>query len=245
MRSKLRRDIGLLKGYAAVSSLALLVVSVAAFRQATPSVTEFDEITVQRINIVEADGRTRLVLSNSERQAQVTMEGQQIGPDRDRPAGMIFFNEIGDEVGGLVFSGEQTNNGRRAFGLLTFDQWKQDQTFALRYSDTNGRHSAGLLIIDRPDRSNAAAANLMALLDDAASESERARLTEQLNEEIDVLRSETARRMFAGRNSNEAATLELADAEGRNRLVLAVSSDGQASIRFLDENGDPVREIAP
>ena len=40
MRSKLRRDIGLLKGYAAVSSLALLVVSVAAFRQATPSVPE-------------------------------------------------------------------------------------------------------------------------------------------------------------------------------------------------------------
>ena len=66
MRSKLRRDIGLLKGYAAVSSLALLVVSVAAFRQATPSVTEFDEITVQRINIVEADGRTVAVSSDGQ-----------------------------------------------------------------------------------------------------------------------------------------------------------------------------------
>ena len=54
MRSKLRRDIGLLKSYAAVSSLAFAVVSVAAFRQATPPVSEFDEITVQRLNIVES-----------------------------------------------------------------------------------------------------------------------------------------------------------------------------------------------
>ena len=245
MRSRLRRDIWLLKSYAAVSSLALVVVSVEAFRHTTPSVGEFDEINAYRINIVEADGRTRLVLSNSERQAQVTRNGQQIGPDRDRPAGMIFFNEMGDEVGGLSFSGEETNNGRRAFGQLAFDQWKQDQTITLRYNDQNGRHSAGLLIIDRPDRDLAAAANLLALLDGASSESERTRLTEQLNEELAVLQAETARRMFAGRNRDEAAILLLADAEGRDRLVFSVSAEGQAHIRFLDENGDTVREIVP
>lgn len=51
--------------------------------------------------------------------------------------------------------------------------------------------------------------------------------------------------MFAGRNSNEDATMELKDAEGRNRLVLSVSPEGQARIQFLDENGDAVREITP
>ena len=59
MSSKLRREIRLLKSYAAASSFALLIVSVAAFRQATPSVAEFDEINARRINIVDADGRTR------------------------------------------------------------------------------------------------------------------------------------------------------------------------------------------
>ncbi|MYD86081.1 MAG: hypothetical protein F4Y14_07815 [Acidobacteria bacterium] len=54
-----------------------------------------------------------------------------------------------------------------------------------------------------------------------------------------------AQRMFAGRNSNEDATMELKDAEGRNRLVLSVSPEGQARIQFLDENGDTVREITP
>lgn len=51
--------------------------------------------------------------------------------------------------------------------------------------------------------------------------------------------------MFAGRDIDGNATIELMDAEGRNRLVLAVSPDGQAGIQFLDQNGDTVREIVP
>ena len=211
MRSKLRRDIGLLKSYAAFSSLALLVVSAAAFRQATPSVAEFDEITVHRLNIVEGDGTTRLVLSNSERQAQVTEGGQQVGPDRDRPAGMIFFNEVGDEVGGLVFRGTETNDGHSAGGSLTFDRWKQDQTIALQYSERNGRYSSGLPIRDRPDQPLSEVAELLSLLAAATSESERTRLTQ----EILAFQPGHSLRVFVGRNSDDAATLVLSDADGR------------------------------
>lgn len=241
MRSKLRRDIGLLKSYAAVSSLALVVVSVAAFRQATPSVTEFDEINVQRINVVEADGTTRLVLSNSERQAQATIDGRQVGPDRTRPAGMIFFNEVGDEVGGLVFRGAERTLGYSAGVSLTFDRWKQDQTASLQYSELDGRYSSGLAITDRPAESLLEIADLLTRLDEATSESERARLAQ----EALAAQPGHAQRMFVGRNSNEDAIMQLKDAEGRDRLVLAVSPDGQARIRFLDQNGDTVREIAP
>ena len=245
MRSKLRRDIRFLKSYAAVSSLALVVVSAAAFRQAGPSIAEFDKINAHRINIVEADGRTRLVLSNSERQAQAVVDGRVLLPDRDRPAGMIFFNEVGDEVGGLIFSGEETDDGHSAAVSLTFDQWRQDQTVALQYVDSNGRRRSGLTIVDRPDRSLAAFGDLDNRLGRATSESERARLTQELDQELEALRAETARRVYVGRNSSEVATLELADSEGRNRLVLSVSPEGQARIRFLDENGDTVREIVP
>ena len=51
--------------------------------------------------------------------------------------------------------------------------------------------------------------------------------------------------MFVGRDSDSRATLVLASAEGRDRLVLSVASDGQASIQFLDENGNVVRDILP
>ena len=54
-----------------------------------------------------------------------------------------------------------------------------------------------------------------------------------------------AQRVFVGRNSNETSTLELKDAEGRDRLVLSVTPEGQARIRFLDESGDTVQEIVP
>ena len=206
-----------------------------------PSVTEFDEITVHRINVVEADGTTRLVLSNSERQAQVVVDGQVIAPDRVRPAGMIFFNEVGDEVGGLVFRGAETNDGHSASGSLTFDRWKQDQTMALQYSELNGRYSSGLAIMDRPDRSLGAVADLLNRLHGATSDSERTRLTQEL-----VARQPGyAQRVFVGRNSNETSTLELKDAEGRDRLVLSVTPEGQARIRFLDDSGDTVQEIVP
>ncbi len=241
MRSKLRRDLGLLKSYAAVSSLALVVVSVAAFRQSTSSIAEFDEINVQRINIVEADGSTRLVLSNSERQAQVTIDGRQILPDRARPAGMIFFNEVGDEVGGLVFRGAETSDGHSAVVSLTFDRWKQDQTIVLRYNERNGRYFSGLTITDRSEQPLTAIADLVARLDEATSETERTRLLQ----EIMARQPGTANRMFAGRDIDGNATVDLQDAEGRSRLVLSVTPEGQARIRFLDENGDTVREIAP
>ena len=52
-------------------------------------------------------------------------------------------------------------------------------------------------------------------------------------------------RVFVGRNIDEAATLVLADADGRDRPVLSVAPEGQARIQFLDENGDTVRELVP
>ena len=35
---------------------------------------------------------------------------------------MIFFNQQGDEVGGLIYSGRMGPNGPIASGSLTFDQ---------------------------------------------------------------------------------------------------------------------------
>ncbi|MYH27893.1 MAG: hypothetical protein F4137_03345 [Acidobacteria bacterium] len=123
----------------------------------------------------------------------------------------------------------------------TFDRWKQDQTVALQYSERNGRYSSGFAITDRPAESLLEIADLLTRLRGAASASERTRLTQ----EVLAAQPGYAQRMFAGRNSNEDATMELKDAEGRNRLVLSVSPEGQARIQFLDENGDTVREITP
>src|SRR5436190_6700325 len=103
MRVSVRRELTLLRLYAVVNTLVVVVVATAAFRQASPQ--KFDEITVQRLNVVDADGTLRMVISNRDRMHPGQMDGKII--DRPRPvAGMLFFNDEGDEVGGLTFTGK-------------------------------------------------------------------------------------------------------------------------------------------
>ena len=59
MAHRLRRDIRLLQAYATISSLVLVFLAASAFRQAGPS--RMDELTAQRVNIVDSDGTLRLI----------------------------------------------------------------------------------------------------------------------------------------------------------------------------------------
>lgn len=51
------------------------------------------------------------------------------------------------------------------------------------------------------------------------------------------------RRVFVGKNADKAATVSLADSNGKPRLVMTVGADGAASIDFLDADGKTVRRI--
>ena len=45
---------------------------------------------------------------------------------REFMSGMIFFNELGDEVGGLIYAGIKKDSvNYSAVGHLSFDQWQQ------------------------------------------------------------------------------------------------------------------------
>ncbi len=90
MRS-LRHQLFFLRTYAALSSVLLIVLCTAAFRQANAP-QRFGEVTLERLNIVDANGTLRMVLSNKDRQHPGVIEGRTI--DRPRQvAGMLFFNE--------------------------------------------------------------------------------------------------------------------------------------------------------
>jgi hypothetical protein len=239
MRGSLRRDIRLLQAYAGVSSLLFVLVAVAAFGQ-SPSSQRIDELTVQRINVVDADGTLRLVMSNKDRMHPGVMDGVTI--NRPRPiAGLLFFNDEGDEVGGLAYSGQERDGQRRASAQLAFDQLKQDQTIAISYSENNGQRSTGLQVWDRSDTR---LSELIKKLNDANA------LTDAAAREKAVQAARASapagpRRVFVGKNQEKAATLSLADANGKPRLTLTVTADGAASIDFLDEGGKTVRRVTP
>jgi hypothetical protein len=51
------------------------------------------------------------------------------------------------------------------------------------------------------------------------------------------------RRVFLGKGPDRSTSLQLADAQGRNRLTLRVDADGNASLEFLDEQGKVIQRL--
>lgn len=232
-RQRLRRELRLLKLWAGGSSLLVVAVSVAAFRQPPAAAQKnLGEITVERINVVDRDGTLRLVIADKDRMHPGAMDGRTIR--RPRPvAGLLFFNDEGDEVGGLTYTGRETGETRTAEAGLMFDQLKQDQTIGISYTEGNGQRRAGFQVWDRPD------SHLSALFDEV----DRAnRLTDPAARQaaLDAMHAKAPKaheRVYVGKQRDRAAVVSLGDAEGRPRLRLHVEADGAAAIEFLDENG--------
>lgn len=202
----------------------------------------FDEISVKRINIVEPDGQYRLVLSNSERFPGLFMGGKEYKHHSRSGGGMLFFNDNGDEVGGLTTHTAEEDGEYSASAGLMFDQYKQDQTVGVVYSDRNGQRVAGLRVWDRPEYS---IEPLMEFSDRAAragTDSEREAIRKEMLDYAMAHGGVGALRFFAGKELQDTV-VRLADPEGRPRLELKVDAAGEASVAFLDADGKVVKRI--
>ncbi len=235
MSQNLERDVRFLKRYAAVSTAALIVMGVAAFTRSAP--TKFDEIDVQRINVVEPNGNYRMVISNRPRSIGPIYKGKPFGYEGGGRPGIIFFNDEGTENGGLTFTGSSGADGKyRASTHMSFDQFNSDQVLNLDYSDQNGRRLTAFSIGDRADVDIfdlvKARDSIMKIRDSVAR-------TAALNQLFAPRNGVPmyAQRMFLGRDPAKAAVLTLADPQGKPRLRLRVDSLGTARVDFLDANG--------
>src|SRR5690606_33885690 len=121
MTDQNNKELRLLRLYTILSIPLLGVLLFSALTKRTDP-PYFEEITVERINVVEPDGRRKLVIASSARQTEGTIGGVEVPLERTREAGMIFFNDYGDEIGGLLFGGDRT----RGVHSLTFDQAGHD-----------------------------------------------------------------------------------------------------------------------
>src|SRR5918992_2246835 len=100
MAHRLRRELRLLRVHAFITTSLLIVLLLAGFLQGRQR-TRFTEIDVERINIVEPDGKLRMVVSNRARSIGPIYKGKPFGyPGGTRP-GIIFFNDEESENGGL------------------------------------------------------------------------------------------------------------------------------------------------
>jgi hypothetical protein len=237
MRVSLRRQFLFLRVYTIATSIIFIVLASAAFRQAGTA-HNLGEISVERINVVDANGTLRMVISNKDRMHPGVFDGKMI--NRPRPvAGMIFFNDEGDEAGGLGYTGQERDGVRSADAGIMFDQLKQDQTIGFSYTESNGRRTAGFQVWDRPETPHS---KLVEQLNAANAIADRAKRDKALAD-VRAAAPPGPRRVFVGKNGDRAALVSLADAQGKPRLVLTVDPAGNPRIEFLDESGRVVTRV--
>jgi len=239
MARSIRRQLRLARASLAAALLLAAFVAVSAFRQsARPQ--NLGEITVERINVVDADGTLRLVISNKDRMHPGVIAGRTL--QRPRPyAGILFFNNQGDEAGGVTLAGRDANGQRGAEAGLMFDQLGQDQTIGFDYTEENGQRTAAFKVWDRPDTSLGEVVDQLNAANAIANPADR----EAAVARVRAAAPKAAQRVFVGKTRDRVASVTLADAQGRARLALKVDADGAASIEFLDAGGKVVQRVAP
>ncbi len=218
--------------------MVIAASSVAARVGAAARIERYDELTVRRLRVVDASGATRLLLTGKP-VPHNKIAGKQVPriTDARMDAGIIFYNDRGDEQGALTYSGRDGEQGE----ALTFDAWQQDQALEIQHSDGPSGSDSYIAGNELPHTS---------LYDDMV-ELNRAYAAAKTGEDRVALRRRWRRegrlgyqRWIVG-NSAGISQLALNDAKGHPRLRLRVTADGDARVEFLDADGNVVKSVTP
>lgn len=175
-----------------------------------------EEITVQRINVVDQSGVVRFVISSDLPDPVVRSERLERAIV---PAGIIWHDEDGNESGGLALAQvpawkDGAPDGR--VRMITFD-FTHQITDAVRvgtYESSDGNvWRGGLTVYDRRPYTPGP-----------------------------IESSQGVERIFLG-TRNEDAGLVIHDPEGRERIRIGVDSGGTAQFEMLDVDGDVIYSI--
>ena len=215
----------------------LVLPRVSGAEQHDPRHTDFDQLTVHRINVVEPDGTPRLVISDKAEYPGGFFNGKELArPDR-ADAGMLFMNDEGTENGGMLFGGNRASDGKLySSGHLSFDDYEQDQTLSIDTAQEGDTHAVSYQIND-----NAGSVLLTPEILGAFSAAqampdgpEKQKALASLHAKYPV---KLAPRASLERDPDQSAVLRLRDPQGRTRILLRVAVDGTPAMQFLDASG--------
>jgi hypothetical protein len=224
------KQVKILKIYAAI--LTLVVIAFIAYTLYLNNRHD-REITAERINIVEKDGTLRMVISNRERQHPGRIDNKDY-PARERPAGMIFFNDEGDENGGLIYEGNKKGAGM----FYSVDQYKNDQVMQLQYEQEKEHDTIvrryGLNIWDRND--DFTLTKQIALVDSLKKLNDTSAYNAGIKKFLAA--GYHQQRLFVGKNKKGEVGLFLNDANGKPRLNIYINKQNQPVIETLNDKGE-------
>lgn len=223
--------------YSGTMTLVFAITVLSGFATKSKKVS-FEQIDVQRINIVEPNGTLRMVISDKTRFPGGIIRGKEYPFDR-QTAGMLFFNDEATENGGLIFGGKKEKDGTTSsYGHLSFDAYEQDQIFTIDAGHEGGKRKSGIAMMDRPDWPIGEALELMQRLKNLPDDQQKAEM-----EKFQASHPGPKSRLYLGRADDNSVGIKLQDAEGRARMLIQVASDGTPVIKFLDASGKVVSEL--
>src|SRR5688500_20347049 len=98
METKIEKEVRYLRIYAVVATLFCAIFLLSGFVMQSKQ-QKFEEIDVERINIMEKDGKLKKVISNAQQQHPESDDGKIITREGGRPAAIILFHWRGADVG--------------------------------------------------------------------------------------------------------------------------------------------------
>jgi hypothetical protein len=236
LETRLEKEVRFLKIYAVVATLLCAVFLLTAFASQNQK-QKFEEIDVERINVVEKDGKLKMVISNEARQHPGIVNGKLIKREWPRGPGMIFFNHLGDEMGGLLF-GE--NGGKGHAGSFTFDKVRNDQTIGFRHLESDdGEYQTGLEMWQQPNFPSDVLGEKYEAVRKMKDAAERKAAVQAMLDKGEL----TTQRLFLGKRRDNTVGLALYDIKGRQRIRMDVGKDGTPKLEFLDEAGKVVQTL--
>ena len=198
-------------------------------------------LEAERVNIRERNGTLRAALSNS----AGFNEGQRAERGGVTFSGLMFYNEEGEEEGGLVYSGKALpSGGQDADVTLTMDQYRQDQNVYLHHEEHKDwqafRIEDGLSVNARPDWTTAK--------DEYGIYAEMDKLSPQQRDELRLKSLQAGKissnRLFFGvrRGTENGASYDdtgvfIKNKWGRNAIKLYVDSDNKPHFEVYDSLG--------
>ncbi|MBB6327591.1 hypothetical protein FHS59_003234 [Algoriphagus iocasae] len=238
----MKKELFFLRTFAATSAICSSFLFFSSFKSSGNQ--KFETIDVQRINVVEADGTVKLIVTNAGLfpNGEDKINGRLTNSTRKKRAGMLFYNEDGIECGGFIYDGEKTENGHSAGLSLTFDQYDGDQVMQLLTTDSqlgDERYvSSSLVFNDRPAKeSQEKTGEIMKELAELRKSNPEAFKTRYAEYQAQELIG-GAPRIMLGKSRSQNNGLFLFDDQGMPRAMFYLDKDNNPKLEAFDAEGN-------
>lgn len=204
---------------------------------------QFTELNVEKLNIVDKNGKVKMTMFNRENIPPAIIDGKDILPghrQNDPISGIMFYNGRGDECGGLVYGSEVDEDGNISAGAsLTFDQYEQDQVVQMSYSAENGKSHYGFSIYDRPETPLPQIIKKQKDIENSSLDDESKQKAYQ-----DLYKG-NAPRAFMGKGVNGDVSVKLMDSKGKDRIRMVIDENDVPRMEFLNDKGEVIYKLPP